>query len=59
MELIPIFGSVPLYERFRRLYDLAVNKVITVRSMFLLGVEDGGGGGRGSGVVFNGCGRRI
>ena len=43
MELIPIFGSVPLYERFRRLYDLAANKVITVRNMFLLGVENGQG----------------
>lgn len=36
-------GSVPLCERFRRLYDLAINKAITVRNMFLLGVEDGGG----------------
>lgn len=29
-------GSVPLCERFRRLYDLVVNKVIIVRNMFLL-----------------------
>jgi len=36
-------GSVPLCERFRRLYDLAANKVITVRNMFLLGVENGQG----------------
>ena len=33
-------GSVPLCERFRRLYDLVVNKVITVTNIFLLG---GGG----------------
>jgi len=35
-------GDVPFCERFRRLYDLAINKVITVRTMFLLGVDVGG-----------------
>jgi hypothetical protein len=35
-------GDVPFRERFRRLYDLAINKVITVRTMFLLGVDVGG-----------------
>jgi len=35
-------GGVPFCERFRHLYDLADNKEITVRNMFLLGWEDGG-----------------
>jgi hypothetical protein len=35
-------GGTPLRDRFRRLYDLADNKAITVRDMFLLGWEDGG-----------------
>jgi len=35
-------GDVPLCEWFSRLYDLSVNKVVTVRNMFLLGVEVGG-----------------
>ncbi|XP_024642292.1 uncharacterized protein [Medicago truncatula] len=35
-------GDVPLCDRFSRLYDLAVNKSITVRNMFLLGVDVGG-----------------
>ena len=35
-------GNVPLCDRFSRLYDLVVNKSITVRNMFLLGVDVGG-----------------
>ena len=35
-------GDVPFHERFRRLYDLAINKAITVRNRFLLGWDDGG-----------------
>ena len=35
-------GVVPFREHFRRLYDLAVNKTITARNMFLLGWEEGG-----------------
>ena len=35
-------GNVPFCEPFRQLYDLTVNKVITVRTMFLLGVDVGG-----------------
>ena len=31
------YGNFPLSENFRRLYDLAVSKVVTVRKMFLLG----------------------
>jgi len=49
-------GNVPLCERFRRLYELAVNKVVTVRNMFLLGLEVDGG--RGSGVVVFEFGRK-
>ena len=50
-------GNVPLRHRFSRLYDLSVNKVVTVRNMFLLGVEDGGGGlAVASGVVGLGGG---
>jgi len=37
-------GPVPLRDRFSRLYALSTNKVVTVRDMFLLGLEDGGGG---------------
>jgi hypothetical protein len=32
-------GNIPLCVCFRRLYDLAVNKPVTVRNMFELGVE--------------------
>ena len=35
-------GNVPLCDRFSHLYDLAVNKSIIVRNMFLLGVDMGG-----------------
>ncbi|AES70346.1 hypothetical protein MTR_3g051920 [Medicago truncatula] len=35
-------GDVSFRERFHRLYDLAVQKAITVRNMFLLGWNDGG-----------------
>ena len=35
-------GDAPFCVRFRRLYDLAENKAITVRNMFSLGWEDGG-----------------
>ena len=34
--------NVQLCERFRRLYDLDVNKVVTVWNVFLLGLEVGG-----------------
>jgi len=34
-------GNVPLCEHFSRLYDLAIYKAITVRTMFLLGVDVG------------------
>jgi hypothetical protein len=46
-------GNVPFCVRFRRLFDLAVNKVVTVRNMFQQGLEVAGG--RGSGVVA--CGQ--
>ncbi|XP_024640756.1 uncharacterized mitochondrial protein AtMg00310-like [Medicago truncatula] len=35
-------GDVPMCDRFSRLYDLTVNKPISVRNMFLLGVDEGG-----------------
>ena len=35
-------GAVPLFVQFSRLYDLAVNKSITVDGMFLSGWEEGG-----------------
>ncbi|XP_024640828.1 uncharacterized protein [Medicago truncatula] len=35
-------GDVPLCVRFRRLFDLTVHKSISVRNMFLLGVDVGG-----------------
>jgi len=37
-------GDVALRERFSRLFDLALNKSITVKDMFLLGWGEGGGG---------------
>jgi hypothetical protein len=49
-------GNVPFCVRFRRLFDLAINKVVTVRNMFQQGLEVGGG--RGSGVVACGFGRK-
>ena len=36
------YGNVPLCVRFRRLDDLAVIKPVTVKNMFVLGVEAGG-----------------
>jgi len=35
-------GGVPLAVRFRRLYDLSVNKNCLVEKMFAFGVEEGG-----------------
>jgi len=35
-------GSLPLCVQFGRLFDLAVNKFISIAEMFLLGCEDGG-----------------
>jgi hypothetical protein len=35
-------GGVPLCACFRRLFDLAENKSISVEKMFSLGWEDGG-----------------
>jgi len=49
-------GNVPLCDRFRQLYDLFVNKADTVRNMFLMGLEVGGG--LGTGAVGCGLGRR-
>jgi len=34
-------GGVSFRDRFRRLYDLAIDKSFTVRDMFLSGWEDG------------------
>ena len=49
-------GNVPFCVRFRRLLELAVNKVVTVRDMFQMGFEVSGG--CGSGVAVCGCGRK-
>jgi len=35
-------GEVPLCQRFARLFELAVDKSISVASMFVLGWEEGG-----------------
>lgn len=40
--LDPWVGGVPLSVRFRRLFDLSVNKSISVSDMSLLGWDDGG-----------------
>jgi len=37
-------GDAPFSERFRRLFDLAENKTISVANMFSLGLEQGGNG---------------
>ena len=50
-------GNVPLCDHFRRLYDLAVNKVVTVKNMFLMGLEVGGGVAAAS--PFVGLGGRV
>jgi hypothetical protein len=50
-------GDVALRERFSRLFDLALNKSITVKDMFSLGW--GEGEVVGSGVGGCGCRRRI
>ena len=39
-------GGSPFSVRFRRLFDLAENKTISVAEMFSLGVEQGGEGWR-------------
>jgi len=36
-------GSVTFNVHFRRLFDLTVNKVVTIRNMFQLGLEVVGG----------------
>ena len=38
----PWVGGVPLSVRFRRLYNLSVNKSCTVYDMFVYGWEEGG-----------------
>ncbi|GAU25751.1 hypothetical protein TSUD_216830 [Trifolium subterraneum] len=38
----PWLGGIPLCERFRRLFDLAVNRSCTVVEMFSLGWDNGG-----------------
>jgi len=40
-------GDVPFRVRFSRLFDLVVNKSVTVRNMFLQGWEKGAGCGSG------------
>ena len=50
-------GDVPLCRRFSRLFDLAVEKSITVASMFTHGWEEGAT--RGDGEEGCGCVRRI
>jgi len=54
--LDPWVGDAPLCVRYGRVFDLAVNKSISVADMCVLGWEEGGR--RGSGVEGCGPGRR-
>jgi hypothetical protein len=51
-------GSVPLYVRYRRLFDLYENISITVANLFSLGVAQGGKRGSGEGDCWLGRRRR-